>query len=66
MITKLTLIGSVAAIAAACLANADGTLKVGDKIPNSKLNEIVWNWDGAESINEYLGEPILVDFWGKN
>lgn len=42
------------------------TLKVGDPIPPSKFYEIVWNWDGSESIHDYLGEPVLVDFWGKN
>lgn len=41
-------------------------LKVGDKIPINKFNEVIWMWDGAESLGDYAGEPILVDFWGKN
>jgi hypothetical protein len=54
-------------LAAAVLTPWQGaTLKVGDKIPESRLNEIVWGWDGSESIHDYLGEPVLVDFWGKN
>jgi len=42
------------------------TLAVGDKIPESKFNDVIWSWDGAESLSDYLGEPVLVDFWGKN
>jgi hypothetical protein len=53
-------------VAAAALSMQGGTLNVGDKIPEGKFNEVIWGWDGSESLKDHLGEPILVDFWGKN
>lgn len=68
MITKTLCLFGVAAIAVGAMVNNNnnGTLSVGDKLPAHKFNEIIWSWDGSESLSEYLGEPILVDFWGKN
>lgn len=58
---------ALAGLAAAALLPAqDRTLSVGDKAPASKFNEVIWAWDGASSLQDYLGEPILVDFWGRN
>lgn len=68
MITKLFFVAGfagIAAVASLSLNNA-GTLNVGDKIPDFKFNEVVWSYDGTSSLTEHLGEPILVDFWGKN
>lgn len=64
MIKSTLLFTGLAALALTPLQG--GALKIGDRIPNSKYNDIVWNWDGSESINDHLGEPILVDFWGIN
>jgi len=45
---------------------AGDTLHKGDRPPEPKLAEVIWGWDGAESLHDYLGEPVLVEFWGMN
>ncbi|MFN0206566.1 MAG: hypothetical protein ACKVS6_09680 [Planctomycetota bacterium] len=62
---KTSLIVGIAGFAA-ILTFQNGTLSVGDKIPENKFTEVVWGWDGAEGLQDYRGEPVLIDFWGKN
>src|SRR5262245_66124043 len=61
---KHVLLASV--VTTAVLALPGGELKKGDKGPPSRFNDVIWNWDGAESVQDYLGEPVLVDYWGRH
>jgi hypothetical protein len=57
---------SLAAACALLAVSIPEELNKGDKVPAKKFQEVIWNFDGAEGLAEYLGEPVLVDFWGKN
>jgi len=37
--------------------------KVGDKVPSFALDKML-NSDGRSNLDEFRGQPVLVDFWG--
>lgn len=37
--------------------------KIGDLVPEFTFPEF-WNGDGRQSLSEFRGSPILIDFWG--
>ncbi|MBL8692835.1 MAG: hypothetical protein JNJ88_01925 [Planctomycetes bacterium] len=61
---KLSLIVGVVALAAAAQTNAN--LNVGDRVPAKPFQDVMYNWDGVSTLEDYLGEPVLVDWWGIN
>lgn len=55
-------LAGAAALAAVPIQGA--VLNVGDRVPETPFREVIQNWDGSDSFADYLGEPVLVDFWG--
>ena len=37
--------------------------KLGDLVPEFTFPEF-WNGDGRQSLSDFRGSPILIDFWG--
>ena len=37
--------------------------KVGDKVPSFAMEKLL-NGDGRNNLDEFRGQPVLVDFWG--
>lgn len=56
-------IAFVAAIGAA--VNAQGVVKVGDKVPDFKFSSLLNN-DGRMSLAEFRGSVVLLDWWGNH
>ncbi len=66
LVAMLLVAVPTAAFAFASARSAAGELNVGDKVPDRSFSQVVWNGDGASGIQDWRGEPVLVDFWGKN
>jgi len=58
-----TLAASAAAVAFSPLAAAQGSVSVGDT-PSYTFQEEAFNTMGATSGADFVGKPVLVEFWG--
>jgi hypothetical protein len=66
--TCIRIVPIVGLVAAITIAASSGlrqgqSAKVGDKVPSFSFEKMV-NSDGRTNLDEFRGQPILVDFWG--
>ena len=60
----IPLLGLAAAVTLAAGTNQQGkAAKVGDKVPSFALGKMI-NGDGRTNLDEFRGQPVMVDFWG--
>jgi hypothetical protein len=60
---KFVALGIAACLLAASSASAQG-IAVGEKVADFEFRSIVLNGDGRTRISEFLGQPVLIEFWG--
>ena len=50
-------------VAASLTVQGPHLAKIGDKVPSFGLDKML-NCDGRTNLDEFRGQPVLVDFWG--
>ena len=66
--TCIRFVPAVGLFAAITIAASSGqrqgqSAKIGDKVPSFTFEKMV-NSDGRTNLDEYRGQPLVVDFWG--
>lgn len=50
-------------IAALCVPVTAQTARVGDQVPQFTFPALL-NGDGRQSLSDFYGSPVMIDFWG--